>query len=388
MSWPQRLSHWLESHWVTPAFAGWLLGSLALFFLLAAANTLAGWLYVISGVSLALLIVAAVLPVRSLHQVQLSRHPLHPVSAGDLLAIELRINNPTPQLKSLLQVTDQLPAQLGRAAQTAVEEIAPQSNYSWRYTVDTSRRGVYHWQTVQLRTAAPLGLFWCQRSRSVPATAVVYPTVLNLTHCPLIDDLGQELHPLQQSQSFQARMATEGSTRSLRPYRWGDPTRLVHWRTSARYGELRVRELEVFTGGLEVVIGLDSSSTWHPDDFEQAVIAAASLYFYARHQNPTVQLWTAGTGVIHGEQSVLTTLAQVEFGEPVQALPSLPLIWLTQNPVTLGTLPLGSRWCLWSSDRLSLPSEAEVTLPGHQVGIVVQPEEPLQLQLQSLPRRG
>jgi uncharacterized protein (DUF58 family) len=54
------------------------------------------------------------------------------------------------------------------------------------------------------------------------------------------------------------KQATEGITRSLRPYRWGDPTRLIHWRTSARYGELRVRELEKVTTDQEVLIGLDT----------------------------------------------------------------------------------------------------------------------------------
>jgi len=52
------------------------------------------------------------------------------------------------------------------------------------------------------------------------------------------------------TQRFQT---TEGLTRSLRPYRLGDPTRLIHWRTSARYGELRVRELEVMTGGKKLL---------------------------------------------------------------------------------------------------------------------------------------
>jgi len=91
-------------------------------------------------------------------------------------------------------------------------------------------------------------------------------------------------------------VATEGMTRSLRPYRMGDPTRLIHWRTSARYGELRVRELEVVTGGQEIIIALDSAAAWQEDNFEQAVIAAASLYFYSQRQQLNVKLWTGLTG--------------------------------------------------------------------------------------------
>nr|WP_231939937.1 DUF58 domain-containing protein [Dolichospermum compactum] len=55
--------------------------------------------------------------------------------------------------------------------------------------------------------------------------------------------------------------------RSLRPYRINDPTRLIYWRTSARYGELRVRELEVITGGQEILIAIDSSFQWQQELF-------------------------------------------------------------------------------------------------------------------------
>jgi hypothetical protein len=54
--------------------------------------------------------------------------------------------------------------------------------------------------------------------------------------------------PEQYHQEFTYKNATEGITRALRPYRWGDPIRLVHWRTSARFGDLRIRELEVTLG--------------------------------------------------------------------------------------------------------------------------------------------
>ncbi len=42
-----------------------------------------------------------------------------------------------------------------------------------------------------------------------------------------------------------------------------------------------IRELEVLTGGQEVIICLDTLCDWQEDSFERAIIAAASLYFYA-----------------------------------------------------------------------------------------------------------
>jgi hypothetical protein len=52
----KRFFKWLESRFATPEFIGGMYTALTLFFFMAATNTLSGWLYVISGVSLALLI--------------------------------------------------------------------------------------------------------------------------------------------------------------------------------------------------------------------------------------------------------------------------------------------------------------------------------------------
>jgi uncharacterized protein (DUF58 family) len=386
-----RIANWLETHWVTPAYSGWLLGGLASFFFIAATNTLAGWLYVISGISLAVLAIAALLPERMLRQLQIRRMAIAPVSVGDPLRLEMMIENPTNQAKSLIQVEDILPTVLGKPKIQAIEHIPPRTTHHWRYEQATAQRGVYRWQTVNLRTAAPLGLFWCRRSRLTAATAIVYPTVLPLAQCPVVDQMGRE-DSVQLSDDRHPQAANQGLTRSMRPYRWGDPTRLIHWRTSARHGELRVRELEIFAGGQDLVICLDSAMPWRfpsnpytlfPENFEQAVTAAASLYFYASHRRLNAKLWTAGTGLIQGNQAVLEALAETRAGEAVraEALPDTPLLWLTQNPESLPTLPAGSRWLLWSEPQQTQGARLDRSPPG----LVIHPDQDLQGQLQRSP---
>ncbi|WP_448561119.1 DUF58 domain-containing protein [Trichothermofontia sp.] len=384
---------WLERHWVAPAYPGSVLLGLAIFFFGAATNTLAGWLYVMSGASFALLGMAAVLPRRSLRQLRISRRPIDPISAGDRLSIEVLIHNDSDQAKTLLQVQDQLPYVLGSAARTAIEYIEAHSTHRWIYYQPSHRRGIYRWQTLQLRTATPFGLFWCRREQQVHTKAIVYPKVLPLSHCPLVDDIGQEDSP-QLNSDTRLQNAVSGLTRSLRPYRWGDPTRLIHWRTSARYGELRVRELEMLTGGQAVVIGLDTQIPWpvlpptpastdplpeKDDAFEQAVIVAASLYFYAGRQSLQAKIWTAATGLVQGNRRVLEVLAATHPQEDLKGEPPphQPLIWLTCNPTSLATLPPDSRWVFWpTADSASPPP---VPLPG----LMMQTEVPLAVQLQS-----
>jgi len=381
-----RIVDWLENHWVAPAYSGWVLIGLSICFLAAAINTMAGWLYVLSGLSLALLVIAALLPSRSLSGIAVRRHPISPVTAGDQLKIELEIANQTGQAKTLLQVQDVLPYVLGQTVPAPIEILPPRASHCTIYYHPTQRRGLYRWQTVLLRTATPLGLFWCCRRREVPVTAIVYPTVLPLTICPMVDEIGQEDRNRFYSQERRFEVATEGMTRSLRPYRLGDPTRLIHWRTSARYGELRVRELEVVKGGQEIIIALDSAATWQEDNFEQAVIAAASLYFYSYRQQLNVKIWTALTGTVQGERAVLEALAETEAGQETSAshLPRQPMIWLSQNPLSLGSLPPGSRWILWSTIPSPIP---ELVNHGYR-GLVIQTNQPLQLQLQRPMRAG
>jgi uncharacterized protein (DUF58 family) len=385
MNTAKRIADWLETRWVTPAYSGWLLSSLALFFFVSATNTLAGWLYVISGISFALLTIAAILPERMLRGLEVQRRPINPVTVGEPLTIDLVIANPTKQPRILIQIQDLLPFVMAPPVAAAIEKIAPYSTHHWRYHPIAQRRGLYRWQTVSLRTAAPLGLFWCKRSQTVPAIVAVYPTVLPLQQCPLIDEMGRDATVLF-SRDRRAQTASEGLTRSLRPYRWGDPIRFVHWRTSARYGELRVRELETLTSEQELIICLDSAMSWQPhsdlgvdEPFEQAVVAAASLYFYAVHRKLSVSVWTAGTGLIRGRQAVLETLAAVQANEDMRAdrLPDAPLLWLTQNPLSLATLPSGSRWLLWTRAR----QEASVS---KSPGLRLQPDQPLQPQLQTV----
>ena len=372
----RRLINWLESKWATPSFAGWILGMIAICFFGAATNTMAGWLYAISGVSFAMLGLGAVLAARSLRSLQISRLPIAPISSDDQITVEILIKNPTLKPKSLLQIQDLIPHSLGKPPIQSIETIAPQSTYHWTYYQPAQKRGIYWWQEVQAKTAAPLGLFWSRRSHAAKAKAIVYPRVLPLVTCPLIDEMGREDNWQVRSDRFY-QAATEGVTKALRPYRAGDPTRLIHWRTSARYGELKVRELEVVTGSQEVVIALDNTLPWIEEDFEQAVIAAASLYFYAARRQLEVQLWTGDLGLVHGSQVVLETLAATNFGvKKINQLPDLPLIWLTTNSASLIPLPTASRWILW-------PQEDALGMVNQQFpGVVVDRTKPLQNQLQ------
>ena len=343
----------------------------------AAINTMSGWLYAISGVMLAILLISVWTPPRSLKGMQIHRDPIRPISVGESLAVKILLENLTPRAKVLLQIRDDVPSQFGAVPENAITAIPANHQHTWHYTCRPQRRGIYHWQTLSLRTAAPLGLFWCQRAQSAPAHAVVYPEILPLMRCPLIDQLGMSMG-LRWQTTQQAQNAHEGLTRALRPYRWGDPTRLIHWRTSARYGELRVRELEQLTADNQVLIGLDTGDRWSEAAFESAVIAAASLYIYSLHRQLSVALWLPHTGILQNKHRVLSALADVMPGQQPQSqrFPNQPLIWLSPTGQSPQIIPAGSSRVQWG-DQISQSATST------HAALLITLSQPLMEQLQA-----
>lgn len=375
----KRLSQWMEENWVTPAYSGWVLLGFTLCLFGAATNTMAGWLYVISGVSIALLSVSSILPQRALQGLAITRPLPVPISAGDSLSMVVTVENTTAQAKSLMQVQDLVLAVLGGQQSHAIADLAPHSQHTWRYEIPTERRGIYTWPQVRLRTAAPLGLFWCSRLYPAKAKAIVYPQILPLDRCPVVDTLGDEAGQKQLQKAAINASGTEGLTRALRPYRWGDPTRLIHWRTSARYGELRVRELEVLTSHQSLIIALDTSKAWGIRSFERAVIAAASLYHYGQQQGLVTQLWSPKTGLVQEKTAVLTVLAGIKhYDTGDHKLPAPPLVWLTAQAGK--PLPAQSAEILFLSQTAA--HSTTQAMDHDFAGLVINPGEDLQKQLQ------
>lgn len=226
-----------------------------------------------------------------------------------------------------------------------------------------------------VRTAAPLGLAWRRRTLETEDTLIIYPQILPLGHCPILEAGGQGVEGLDDRRQGQI----EGLTRSLRPYRWGDPSRLIHWRTSARLGELRVREVDSPNRQRAITLAIHTTAPWSTDSFEQAVTAAASLYHYARCQGHAVTLWLPPGQQYRDRSSVLTALAAIALPPPAASLPLpiSPVVWLTCTPQR--DLPPGSQQIVWGQS-LALGE-------SHQPGSLlrINPEAPLAPQLEGKP---
>jgi uncharacterized protein (DUF58 family) len=351
-----------------PTFATLVLMALTLFFFAAATNTLSGWLYVISGLSLGLLSLAAVLPGWELRNIQVRREVSSPVSVGEDLQIAVTFQ--ASGKRQLLEISDQLPKLLvDDPASAVLEELM--GSYRWVYTIIPKRRGLYRWQQVVLRTAAPMGLFWRKKILTAPAEVTVYPRVLALKRCPFLDQIGHQGQEFETGRSWRDN-TSEGITKSARPYRWGDPIKNVHWRTSARLGSLYTRELEQSEGDESIVLVLDHRPEhWQAERFEQAIETAAALFFYGKRRGMDIAVSIGAEVFLQQEQAVLQALAEVtlmpgELPDFARLAEKATVLWLTANPASNSQ----------DSNVIALNFSAQET------GIWINPDQPLDMQLE------
>jgi uncharacterized protein (DUF58 family) len=218
-----------------------------------------------------------------------------------------------------------------------------------------------------------MGLFWRKKIHSLPAEVTVYPRVLALRRCPLLDQIGHQGQEFETGRSWRDH-TSEGITKSARPYRWGDPIKNVHWRTSARLGSLYTRELEQSEGEESIVLILDNRPEhWQAERFEQAVETIAALFFYGKRRGINIAVSTGAEILLEQEQAVLQALAEVTLtpGDPpdfARLVETATVLWLTANPE--GN-PQTSR-------AIALNFSAKET------GIWINPHQPLDLQLEGI----
>ena len=236
------------------------------------------------------------------------------VPAGQPVRVSMRIENVSRLPTGLLLAEDTVPYSLGARPRFILERIERGGSRAVDYQLRCDVRGKYTVGPLRVRVADAFGLVELGRSFSSRSTLVVSPKVVPLpgTVIPgswLGDGEGR------------ARAAAAAGDDDVAPraYRDGDELRRVHWRSTARYGELMVRREEQQWRNHAVVL-LDTRRAAHvgsgaSSSFEFAVSAAASIGVHLGVQGFDGQLITdagAVTGAGSFEDVLLDTLAVVK----------------------------------------------------------------------------
>lgn len=125
--------------------------------------------------------------------------------------------------------------------------IPPGQAVMVRRTLELPRRGPYQWDVPRVSSSAPFG--WAEASSTggcPPAETLVYPRLGRVHRGRLRRFLTLASSALDHTrlQSPLLHPAAQGELHGVRTFRTGDSPRWIHWRTSARRGELMVREYE------------------------------------------------------------------------------------------------------------------------------------------------
>lgn len=238
---------------------------------------------------------------------------VHPrlVAAGQPARIDLDVTNAGRSSAGAILVEDQVPYALGTRPRFVLQGIARQWQRRVSYQVRSDVRGRFEIGPLTIRIADPFGLI--ELRRMVPGTAplVVTPRIVNLPRIPVMG--GWSGSGEHRPQAFAAGSAEDVS---VREYRRGDELRRVHWRSSARVGDLMVRREEQPWEARATVL-LDNRLRAHRgqglgSSFEFAVVAAASLVLHLDQHGYAVRLVLAdGSGADEPSTAVLERLALV-----------------------------------------------------------------------------
>ncbi|WP_455132029.1 DUF58 domain-containing protein [Microbacterium aurum] len=164
-----------------------------------------------------------------------------------------------------------LPVGAGRGV-FQVPRLAPAQEHEEVFAIPTSRRGVLSVGPVSVRRGDPLGLFERTNDRRQAVDLYVHPRTTSLD--------GLSLGHLRDLEGLPAQHLSRDdvSFHALREYQPGDDLRHVHWKSTARVGEVMVRQYEE-TRRSHFVVGLSTHPDEYrdPEEFEVAISAAASV---------------------------------------------------------------------------------------------------------------
>jgi len=236
------------------------------------------------------------------------------VAAGQSAQARLRLENVSRLPTGLLLAEDTVPYALGTRPRYVLNGIERGGARELTYPLRSDLRGKFVVGPLEIRIADAFGLVELGRSFSSSTTFVVTPKVVPLPRAVVSGSW------LGDGDGRARAMAAAGEDDVVpRAYRDGDELRRVHWRSTARYGELMVRREEQQWRNRTVLL-LDTRRSAHAgtgaaSSFEFAVSAAASIGVHLAHEGLDGQLIT-DTGALTAtgtfEDVLLNSLAVIK----------------------------------------------------------------------------
>jgi uncharacterized protein (DUF58 family) len=198
------------------------------------------------------------------------------VPAGTTATVTLRLENTSRLPTGLMLAEDGIPYALGTRPRYVLDGIERGGVRELRYPLRSDLRGKFDIGPLEIRIADSFGVVELGRKFSSRTKLVVTPRVVPLTRAAASSSWAGD------GDGMTRTTAAAGEDDVIpRAYRNGDELRRVHWRSTARYGQLMVRREEQRWQDRAVLI-LDTRRSAHAgsgpsSSFEFAVSAVASI---------------------------------------------------------------------------------------------------------------
>jgi uncharacterized protein (DUF58 family) len=246
-------------------------------------------------------------------------------AVGTDAEVVLTIENGSRLPSGVLLLQDAVPENLSDSARVVLDRIPSRAQRAVRYRVTGLERGRGRIGPLTVTVTDPFGMSSLTRSFEATNPIIVTPEIVELA------DAGRSVAPGGRGESLFRSLASRGDEDVLpREHRPGDDMRRIHWRATARYGELMVRREEQAWHSRLVVI-IDNRGQAHTGEglastFEWAVSAAASIAMHHLRRGWHVTVLTANGHVLietngaspSDVDGVLQAFAEVRLtGEPM-----------------------------------------------------------------------
>jgi len=171
-------------------------------------------------------------PLEALPEQLLRSGPLPaPLFEGDLADIELRLTT-----NGSSRGPARLSGSIGGVEVSAATGVVPKGGWMEHRTLGPLRRGAIVASNWVLESSDPLGFFRFVRKGANGEVGLVLPRFASLSSAPQARELEASVSAPRSGSGMELF--------GVREYRPGDPLRRIHWKSSARLGELVVREYE------------------------------------------------------------------------------------------------------------------------------------------------
>ena len=210
---------------------------------------------------------------------------------GDRVRVTYTLRNTSRIPKPWLEVHN--PSTLPGGLPGRALSVAGSTERSWLVRTPLTRRGHFRVEPLLVRTGDPFGLFEASASVGQGVTVVVYPRIerIPMWRLPATNLEGAQSSP-------ERTLQTTPLATSVRPYAPGDAMNRIHWKATARYGQLQVKEFELEqTADAWIVLDLErgvQAGRGDESTVEAGVRVAATVADKAILENRAVGITAAG----------------------------------------------------------------------------------------------